>query len=40
MTVDSKGFRAIINEEQKAELNRVIKDFITRSGVKMERIGG
>jgi hypothetical protein len=40
MTVDGKGFRAIITEEQKAELNRVIKDYITRCGVKMERIGG
>ena len=40
MTVDGKGFRAIINDEQKAELNATIKNFITAHGLKMERIGG
>lgn len=40
MTVDDKGFRAIINDEQKAELNRIIKIFIEKYGLKMERIGG
>ena len=40
MTVDGRGFRAIINDEQKAELNATIKNFITAHGLKMERIGG
>ena len=40
MTVDGKGFRAIINDEAKADLNRVIKEFLSRYGLKMERIEG
>lgn len=40
MTVDGRGFRAIINDEQKAELNATIKNFITAHELKMERIGG
>jgi len=38
MTVDGKGLRAIITDEQKADLNRVIKDFITRNGLSMQKI--
>lgn len=38
MTVDGKGFRAIINDAQKAELNQVIKEYITRNGVEMQKI--
>ena len=38
MTVDGKGFRAIISDAQKAELNQVIKEYITRNGVEMQRI--
>ena len=40
MTVDGKGFRAIITDEAKADLNRVIKEFLSRYGLKMERIEG
>ena len=38
MTVDGKGFRAIIDDAQKAALNLVIKDYISANGVAMQRI--
>lgn len=40
MTVDGKGFRAEITEEAKAELNKIIKNFIQLYSLKMWRIGG
>lgn len=40
MTVDGKGFRAEITEEAKAELNKIIKNFIKLYSLKMWRIGG
>lgn len=40
MTVDGKGFSAEITDAAKADLNKIIKDFITRYGLKMEKIGG
>lgn len=40
MTVDGKGFRAIINDRQKAALNNVIRDYIRYNRVEMEKIGG
>lgn len=40
MTVDGKGFRAEITDEAKAELNKIIKEFIKLYSLKMWRIGG
>lgn len=40
MTVDGKGFRAIITDTQKAALNTVIRDYLKYSRVDYEKIGG
>ena len=40
MTVDGKGFAAEINDTAKADLNKIIKEFISRHGLKMQKIGG
>lgn len=40
MTVDGKGFKAEITDEAKAELNKIIKNFIKLYSLKMWRIGG
>lgn len=40
MTVDGKGFRAIITDTQKAALNNVMRDYLKYSRVDYERIGG
>ena len=38
MTVDGKGFRSYITDEQKSVLNALIKAYITDNGLSMEKI--
>lgn len=40
MTVDGKGFKAEITDEAKAELNKIIKNFMQLYSLKIWRIGG